>query len=186
VPSRTNHPDVLRIRAPTSAFPTKGFMKHWYVRSAFASLMIIAAAPAFSQGQTIYDPSPTDARIVAVIDAQKRFEAASMRGDWDAVEAFFAPDLLVHAPINRVVNRDNVMARMRGGQIAYEPGGEHRVEFIGVRGDVVVVMGEESVKPTANAPNVGKLVRRRFTDIWKIINGTWKLTIRHSTVTSVE
>jgi ketosteroid isomerase-like protein len=152
-----------------------------------ATMMVIGAARAYSQGQTVYEPSANDPRIVAVLDAQKRFEAASMRGDWDAVEKeFFAPDLLVNAPINRVVNRDNVMARMRGGQIAYEPGAEHRVEFIGVRGDLVVVMGEESAKPTGNAPNAGKLIRRRFTDIWKNINGTWKLTIRHSTVTSVE
>jgi ketosteroid isomerase-like protein len=148
-------------------------MKHWFALNAFVMMSVMAAAPLYSQGQTVYEPSPTDPRIVAVLDAQKRFEAASMRGDWDAVEkTFFAPDLVVHAPINRVVGRDNVMARMRNGQIAYEANtGEHRVEFIGVRGDVVVVMGEESVKPVGNAPNAGKLIRRRFTDIWKNIDG---------------
>jgi ketosteroid isomerase-like protein len=123
---------------------------------------------------------------VAVLETQARFEAAAMRGDWTAVEqTFFAPDLLVHAPVNRVVNRDNVMARMRNGQIAYESGG-HRIEFIGVRGDTVVVMGEEIVRPVGNAPNPGKLVRRRFTDIWKQYDGLWKLAIRQATVTSVE
>ena len=138
--------------------------------------------------QTVYEPSATDPRIVAVLDAQQRFEAAGRRGDWKAVEeTFFAPDLLVHAPVNRVVNRDDVMARMRNGQIAYEPEtGEHRVEFIGVRGDTVVVMGEEIVRPTGAAPDAGKVVRRRFTDIWKQYGGVWKLAIRQGTVTSVE
>ena len=93
----------------------------------------------------------------------------------------------MHAPVNRVVNRDDVMARMRNGQIAYEPdNGEHRVEFIGVRGDTVVVMGEEIVRPTGAAPDAGKIVRRRFTDIWKQYGGLWKLAIRQGTVTSVE
>ena len=164
-------------------------MRHRLARNMFvAVLMGIIGPPSPSYAQTVYEPSERDPRIVAVLDAQKRFEAAARRGDWDAVEeTFFAPDLVVHAPVNRVANRDNVMARMRNGQIAYEPdNGEHRVEFIGVRGDTVVVMGEEIVRPIGDAPNAGKVVRRRFTDIWRQYGGLWKLAIRQGTVTSVE
>jgi hypothetical protein len=50
----------------------------------------------------------------------------------------------------------------------------------------VVIMGEEIVDPIANTPNAGKTVRRRFTAIWKIVDGVWKLTIRQATVTSVQ
>jgi len=140
-------------------------MKYSLPCAVFAA-MVLSAAP--SSSQTVYEPSAVDPRIIAVLDAQQRFEAASMRGDWNAVEGtFFAPDMIVHAPVNRVVNRENVMARMRSGQIAYESGGQHNVEFMGVRGDTVVVMGEEVVKPIGDAPNAGKVVRRRFTDVWK-------------------
>jgi hypothetical protein len=47
-------------------------------------------------------------------------------------------------------------------------------------------MGEEIVHPIGNTSNAGKLVRRRFTDIWKNIDGVWKLTIRQATVTPAE
>jgi ketosteroid isomerase-like protein len=164
-------------------------MRHRFARNVVvAVIMVVTVASSYGQVQTVYEPSVTDPRIVAVLDTQQRFEAAGRRGDWNAVEdTFFAPDLLVHAPVNRVVNRDDVMARMRNGKIAYEPDtGEHRVEFIGVRGDTVVVMGEEIVRPIGAAPDAGKIVRRRFTDIWKQYGGLWKLAIRQGTVTSVE
>jgi hypothetical protein len=80
----------------------------------------------------------------------------------------------------------DVVARFRSGQISAEPGGERRVEFIGVRGDSVVAMGEESGRPGPNAPNAGKLIRRRFTEVWKQYAGVWKLAIRQATVTVVE
>ena len=161
-------------------------MNQWLLLLNVFMATVLTAVPSYSQAPTVYEPSARDPRIVAVIEAQKRLEDVSMRGDWKALEeTVFAPDLVVHAPINRVANRDNVMSRMRSGEIAYE-GGEHRVEFMGVRGDSVVAMGEEIVRPVGIAPNAGKVVRRRFTDIWKNYNGRWKLAVRHATVTSVE
>src|SRR5688572_25793198 len=141
--------------------------------------MVLAAAPTYSQGQTIYEPSANDVRIVAVLDAQKRFEDAAKRADWKTVEDSFAPDVIVHSPTNRVANRQDVISRMRNGQISAEPdSGERRVEFVGVRGDSVVVMGEEIFRPGPNALNAGKLIHRRFTDIYKQYGGLWKLAIR--------
>jgi hypothetical protein len=72
------------------------------------------------------------------------------------------------------------------GRISYEPDHVRKVDFAGVRGDTVVIMGEEIVDPIANTPNAGKTVRRRFTDIWKNVDGVWKVTIRQATVTSVQ
>jgi hypothetical protein len=152
-----------------------------------ATMMVMAAVPSYSQGQTVYEPSANDPRIMAVLETQKRAEDAARRADWKAAEDFFAPDVVVHSPTNRVVNREDIMARMRSGQIGAEPdSGVRRVEFVGVRGDSVVVMGEETFRPGPNAPNAGKVVRRRFTDIWKQYGGLWKLAIRQGTVTSVE
>jgi hypothetical protein len=108
------------------------------------------------------------------------------RLDLSSIEALFAPDLVVHSPINRVVDRGNVLARIRDGQIRYEPNVERKIDFAGVRGDAVVVMGEEIVKPLAGTPNAGKIVHRRFTDIWNNTDGTWRLAVRQATVTSAE
>ena len=151
-----------------------------------AIVLIGAAIPSYSQDRTVYAPSASDPNIVAIVEAQRLFQAAVMRGDWKAVEESFAPDVVVHSPVNRVVDLDSVLGRMRTGQISAEPGAERHIEFFGVRGDSVVVMGEEVYTPGKNAPNAGKLVHRRFTDIWKQYGGRWKLAIRQATVTSVQ
>jgi ketosteroid isomerase-like protein len=141
----------------------------------------------YSQGQTVYEPSANDPKIKAVLDARQRAADAAARGDWDALEASFAPDAVVNSPVNRVAMLADIMARFRSGQIAAEPGTiEQRLEFVGIRGDSVVVMAEESFKPGPNAPNAGKLIRRRSTDIWKQYGRAWKLAIRQATLTSVE
>jgi hypothetical protein len=135
---------------------------------------------------TRFDPSASDARIVAVLEARRRLGAAMLAADLTAIEALMAPDLVVNAPINRVVDRTNILDRLKAGQLSYEPDFEDNVEFVGVRGDSVVIMSEEIVRPIANTPNAGKIVRRRSTDIWREVDGAWTLAIRQATVTSAE
>jgi len=162
-------------------------VKHRLARSIVSTMVVAGAAVLlYSQDRTVYEPSADDPRILAVLDTQKRAQAAAARADWKAVEEFFASDVVVNAPINRVVNLDDIMGRFRNAQIGAEPGAERRIEFVGVRGDSVVVMGEEIYTPAGNAPNAGKVVHRRFTDIWKQYGGRWKLAIRQATVTSVQ
>jgi ketosteroid isomerase-like protein len=146
-------------------------------------LFLVVVAP-MAQSQTVYDPSPTDPRIVGALESERRMERAGASSDFDAMAAVFAPDLVVNSPINMVVMRDNVLARMRGGQIAYEATFTRTIDFVGVRGDAVVVMGEEVVVPVGDAPAAGKTVHRRFTDIWRTYDGVWRLTIRQATITS--
>jgi hypothetical protein len=136
------------------------------------------------QLRTVYEPSGDDPRILGALKARESLGIAMQRLDFSAIETLMAPDLVVHAPINMVVNRDNVLARLRSGQISYEPDVDGTIAFAGVRGDAVVIMGEEIVTPTGHAPNAGKLVHRRFTDIWKLAGGVWSLVVRQATVTS--
>ena len=151
----------------------------------FVAALLVIAAPSFAQ---VFDPSPTDARIVAAMAARKRME---MPKDLKEMEELFAPDLIVNSPINKVVTRANVLERMRTGAIAYEPENaaekaEGTIEMVAARGDSVVIMGEEVLTPTGNAPFAGKRIRRRFTDIWKPVNGKWVLAIRQATIYSVQ
>jgi hypothetical protein len=163
-------------------------MTHRFARNVFgAAMMIVTAASPYAQGQTVFEPSANDPRIKAVLDARERFAGAARRGDWTVIESGFPPDVVVNSPTNRVVARADIVARFRSGQIGAEPDStEIRLEFVGVRGDSVVLMGEETFRPGKNAPDAGKLVRRRFTDIWKQYGGLWKLAIRQATVISVE
>ncbi|HXZ67071.1 MAG TPA: nuclear transport factor 2 family protein [Alphaproteobacteria bacterium] len=134
---------------------------------------------------TIFEPSADDSRIRAVLDARVRLEEAFEKQDAGRVTTLLASDVLVNAPINRVVAYDNILARFKTGQIHYESA-ETRLEFAGVRADFVVLMGEEIVRPIENTPNVGKTVRRRFTDIWREDGGVWKLLARQGTAYSIE
>jgi hypothetical protein len=84
-----------------------------------------------------------------------------------------------------VVTRENVLGRLRNGHISYD-NVERTIAFAGVRGDTVVLMGEEVVTPNRDAPNAGKVVHRRFTDIWAKAGDAWVLAVRHATNTSVE
>lgn len=142
--------------------------------------MSVASSP------TIYEPSADDPRIVAVLAAIQRLEAVMRAENIVGIEALMATEMLVNAPINKVVNRDNVISRIRSGQISYEPDIVRNIEFVGVRGDVVVVMGEEVVRPNKNSPYTGKTAHRRFTDVWKLFDGVWKVWIRQATITKAE
>ena len=106
--------------------------------------------------------------------------------DIAGVEALMAPDILVHAPINKVVDRKNVIGRLKAAQISYESAAEEVIDFIGVRGDMVVIMGEEILRPNKDAPHAGKTISRRSTDVWKPFDGVWKLWIRQATITKAD
>lgn len=118
--------------------------------------------------------------------AREKLDAAFAAQDIDAVSALAAKDLVVNTPANRVARREQVLGLFRAGRMNYESADE-TIESLDVRGDQVVIMGEEVVKPRDTAANAGKTVRRRFTDVWrKESDGRWRLTIRQATITSAE
>ena len=42
------------------------------------------------------------------------------------------------------------------------------------------LMGSELVIPAQRAPNAGKSINRRYTNIWMNKDGKWRLTVRHA------
>lgn len=135
---------------------------------------------------TVYEPSESDPRIVAALAARKRLGEMMRAVDIAGVEALMAPDILVNAPINKVVDRKNIIGRLEAAQISYEREAVEVFDFVGVRGDMVVIMGEEILHPNKDAPYAGKTEYRRSTDVWKPFDGVWKLWIRQATITKIE
>jgi len=135
---------------------------------------------------TTYEPSASDPRIVAALAARRRLGEVMRALDIAGIETLMAPDLLVNAPINKVVDRNNVIGRLKANQISYETEAVETIDFVGVRGDMVVIMGEEVVRPNKAAPYAGKIEYRRSTDMWKPFDGIWKLWIRQATITKIE
>ena len=56
------------------------------------------------------------------------------------------------------------------------------VEYIAIRGDVALSMGNETVLPGGDVPAAGQTVKRRYTNIWMKVEGEWKLIARHANV----
>jgi ketosteroid isomerase-like protein len=135
---------------------------------------------------TVYEPSASDPRILAALAARKRLGEVMRAVDIARVEALMAPDILVNAPINKVVDRKNIIGRLQAAQISYEAEAAETFDFVGVRGDMVVIMGEEVLRPNKEAPYAGKTEYRRSTDVWKPFDGVWKLWIRQATITKIE
>jgi Domain of unknown function (DUF4440) len=155
------------------------------VRLLLAVWGLVMTSTTIAFAATQFDPSPDDPRIVGALEARQRVDAALRKGDVETTVSLIAPNLVVNAPLNAVLHYDNVVGRFRNSQIAYEDF-DSNFEFVGVRGDFVVIMGEEIARPTDKAPHAGKIVHRRFTDFWSQVDGAWKLVVRQATITSVE
>ena len=98
---------------------------------------------------------------------------AIMESDTITLAKIWAEDFHVNNPSNMIVNRSQVFQRIKSTFIKYstyiqEP------EYYGVFGDVVVVMGKETVVPIGDNPDKDKTITRRYTDVYKNINGEWK------------
>ena len=56
------------------------------------------------------------------------------------------------------------------------------IEYAGLRGDMVLLMGEEIVLPKVPNGATAHEMHRRFTDLWRQVAGAWKLTARQATI----
>jgi uncharacterized protein DUF4440 len=122
---------------------------------------------------------------VRSLDDQER--VAALRRDIPALERLWSDQFVVNAPDNRVVvGRDAVLdTYVRAGVINFSSF-ERQVEFIRSDGPFVIIMGLETVVPISDAPYAGlvagQAIRRRFTNIWRNEDGTWRLSVRHANV----
>ena len=134
---------------------------------------------------TKFDPTPADPRIVATLDGREQLLAMFAAQDAEGFAPLLADDLLVHAPHNAVVDRAGVLGFFRSGLMNYEDV-VTELDFAGVRGENVVLMGLEVIRPREGASNAGKTVRRRFTDVWNKVGEQWRLSVRQATIIAVE
>lgn len=152
-------------------------------------MALMLAAPAHAEWKAA-NPGVTeaakDARVAAVLAEIDKTDAAIVAGDKTAFMSKFAPEIIVNNPFNAVSNLAEIERRFTSGLIAYEYL-RRSIEHATPRGsDEVVLMGEETYKPRAGAVHAGKVVRRRFTDLWRLQGGKWLLSLRQATIFSIE
>lgn len=126
-----------------------------------------------------------DEELVRALDDQERL--AMLNRDLPAMERLLSEDLTVNAPNNRVVvgKRAVLDTFVHAGIINFSVF-ERRIEHIRADGPFVFIMGLETVKPVHDAPGAGlvagQTIERRFTNIWRNEEGTWRLFARHANV----
>jgi ketosteroid isomerase-like protein len=104
---------------------------------------------------------------------------AFLAQDIERLNELWSDELIVNSPINQIFEKQRVLDLLRAGVIAHSLL-ESRIEVIRRHGDIVVVMGGESV---ANSP-AGPIFRRRFTNLWRMEGGSWRLFIRHANISA--
>jgi hypothetical protein len=120
-------------------------------------------------------------KIASVLEAVNAIDAALIKDDHAAFAALLAKDLVVNNPQNGISIRGATGRRETSGLISYSSY-VRSVEYAGMLGDMVLLMGDERVVPKGDSPMTGKEVRRRFTDVWKMEGDHWVLTARQATI----
>lgn len=125
-------------------------------------------------------------RIAAALAATERMDRAILSRDAVGFAAAFDDDAVVNSPFNRIARKKDAQRNLATGLIDYSTL-ERSIEYAALRGDHdVVLMGEEILTPIGKAKFAGERIRRRTTEVWTDVSGTWKLAIRQATIHRTE
>lgn len=151
--------------------------------SAGATIAAVAmpGAAAWRAGNADVTKAAADVRVAGALAAVNEIDRAAVSDDHAAFAALLADDLAVNNPQNSVSVRGATKQRSIAGQISYSRY-DRVIDYAGMRGDMVLLMGEEIVLPRTPGGTAVRPVHRRFSDLWKPDAGAWKLTARQATI----
>lgn len=139
------------------------------------------ATAAWKAGNAEVAAAARDARVAGTLAAVDAIDRAAVSDDHAAFAGLLADDLAVNNPQNGVSVRGATGQRSAAGLISYSRY-DRVIEYAGLRGDMVLLMGEEIVLPRTPAGGAAHVMHRRFTDLWRPVAGGWKLTARQATI----
>jgi len=100
-------------------------------------------------------------------------------------DKIWSPNMVINTPANIVGTVEGTKAHFRAGVLSYASF-ERTIEKITFNDNVAIVMGSEVIKPRDRQPNAGKIVTRRFTNVWLHKNDLWTLIGRQATIIKVQ
>ena len=131
--------------------------------AAIVAFVVIGSASAQSAKQN-------DALEQKIRTLEQEEVNAIMSGDFDKLDKLWAEDFTVNSPFNKVDKA--VTGPIRSGSTKYASF-VREIEAVLIRGNTVIVMGRETVKPISNAvgaggkaDETGQTLRRRYTNVW--------------------
>jgi len=102
---------------------------------------------------------------------------AFLAADTAALDAMWDEDLLVNSPLNIINDKSRVLDLLSTGRIRHTFN-DVVIEQVTRYDNVVVVMGRDRV----DGPPHGAVMDRRFTNMWQLQDGTWKMIARHAQI----
>jgi len=121
--------------------------------------------------------------IEAIIrNLEQRECKAALEKDTATLRQLWADDYTVNSPANRVVTGGkNTLDRPVINQ-ADNVSFTRVIEHIMIKDGYAVAMGNETVVPRSNDTKKAVPIKRRYTNVWMMDRGEWKLTARHANV----
>lgn len=148
-----------------------------------AAIFILAVTSTFAQSEKENARLEQEIRKLDAAHAE-----AILKRDVEALKTLIADDAVTNHPTGKIVKeRDGIIEMIRNGTINYssfvrEPESVLIYPDMPNMPNMVVVMGHETIEPTGKAPGAGKILHRRYTNIWTKRNGKWQLTVRHANI----
>ena len=102
---------------------------------------------------------------------------AFLAADTATLDAMWDQELLVNSPLNIINDKSRVLDLLGSGRIRHTFD-DVVIEKVQRYDDVVVVMGRDTV----DGPPHGAIMNRRFTNVWQLQNGAWKMIARHAQI----
>ena len=121
------------------------------------------------------EPATDWEQEIRTLEEQGRL--AFLAGDTATLDAMWDSRLLVNSPLNLVNDKAKVLDLLGKGLIRHTRD-DVEIEHVARYGDVVVVMGRDTV----DGPPSNILTHRRFTNIWQLQDGAWRMIARHAQV----
>jgi uncharacterized protein (TIGR02246 family) len=129
-------------------------------------------------------PAPTP-QTVAAEDAVRQVNAeeiqAFVHNDPKAMARLWADEFIVVNPLNKLVNKSQVLAMVESGLLA-ATSYDRQIDYVRVDGDFAIVTGIETVTWGGKMPNAGKAQQLRITGVWKNQQGRWQEIARHASI----
>jgi hypothetical protein len=146
------------------------------MKQTFAVLFALLALPSLAQEKPIKLTPEQEARRQSALEVK-----AFLDKDPETLAALWSDDFIVTNPLNKLVDKQQVLAMVRSGALAFASF-TRNVEYARTYGDIVILVGSEDCVWTGAMPLAGKPAHLRFTAIWKRDGLRWLQVARHANV----
>ena len=151
--------------------------------SRFAGLLLALLLACSTSVPAAQSEEGLAAREKTIRSLEEQERLAVLKEDVPALERLWSEQLIVNNPQNEIsADRSAVLDRVKRGLIRYSTF-DRQIEAIRFSDDIAIVMGSETIVRKGDAASgTEPAVRRRFTNIWRLSGGTWRMIARHANV----